>query len=102
MGLDRFDEPTVQWCFARLAASSARADDGWLHRRRDEWTDSKRSWSHYVRAWAQHEGLHTGQEMLRELDTRDDRQSFTQQSYFFSPTSPISASQTNSPPSRPD
>jgi SAM-dependent methyltransferase len=65
---ERFDEATARWCFARLGAPGA--EPGWLHRRRDECTASGLPWEEFCRAWAAEEGLHTGRDILRELDAR--------------------------------
>jgi hypothetical protein len=70
---ERFDEATARWCFARLARPESAAEPGWLHHRRDEWAASGRSWEESLRAWATQEGLHTGEEIVRELDARFDR-----------------------------
>lgn len=74
-----FDEPTAHWCFARLPD-----EPGWLHARRDEWLVSGQLWDAYCQTWAQREGLHTGERMLRELDARFARQLCAYGPYFCS------------------
>jgi SAM-dependent methyltransferase len=80
---ERFDEATARWCFARLAPPAAAAEPGWLHRRRDQWVASGQPWDEFCRAWATQEGLHTGEEIVRGLDARFDRQSCVFGPYFF-------------------
>jgi SAM-dependent methyltransferase len=67
---ERFDEATAQWCFARLARPATDGDLSWLGRRRDEWLTSGQPWDAYRHAWMAREGMHTGQEILAELDKR--------------------------------
>jgi hypothetical protein len=69
---EQFDEPTARWCFDRLPAPAG--DPGWLQQRHDQWHTSGLPWGDYRRAWAQEEGLHIGQNIVRELDARFDRQ----------------------------
>jgi SAM-dependent methyltransferase len=78
---ERFDEDTARWCFDRLPPPSD--DHGWLLHRRDEWRASGLPWDGYCRAWAEEEGLHAGQDIVRELDARLDRQVLTYGPYFF-------------------
>jgi SAM-dependent methyltransferase len=78
---ERFDETTARWCFDRLPPPADSA--GWLQRRRDEWHASGLSWAAYCEAWAQEEGLHAGQDIIRELDSRFERQSLAYGPYFF-------------------
>jgi SAM-dependent methyltransferase len=80
---ERFDLPTARWCFSRLAEHDAGEDPGWLHRLRDQWKVSSLGWADYFHAWIQEEGLHGGVEILRELDSRFDRQVCTYGPYFF-------------------
>ncbi|MGE5286505.1 MAG: class I SAM-dependent methyltransferase [Micromonosporaceae bacterium] len=80
---ERFDEATARWCFARLAATPPDGEPGWLHNRRDEHAASGQQWAAYCRSWAEQEGLHTGEEILRGLDARFDRRSCTFGPYFF-------------------
>lgn len=76
---ERFDEPTAQWCFARLAppapgpsragctstSSGGRPPDG------------------YLREWATEEGLHPGEQILRGLDMRFTREHAADAPYLF-------------------
>lgn len=78
---ERFDAATAGWCFDHLPP---RADESnWLRQRRDEWGASRQPWEAYCRAWAQEEGLHAGEYIVRELDARFDRQSLGYGPYFF-------------------
>jgi SAM-dependent methyltransferase len=65
---ERFDEATARWCFARLPEPEQ--DHVWLRHRHAEWRESGQSWEAYLRSWAQAEGLHSGQDILGELDSR--------------------------------
>ncbi len=87
---ERFDEATAQWCFARLAAAP-QAEDNWLHRRRDEHANSGQPWDAYCRSWAEQDGLHTGEKILRGLDTRFERLSCAYGPYFFADLASTSA-----------
>jgi hypothetical protein len=78
---ERFDTAASQWCFDRLPQPSG--DPGWLQQRRDEWRASGLAWDDYCRAWAQDEGLHPGEGILRELDARFDRKLLAYGPYFF-------------------
>ena len=78
---ERFDEATARWCFDRLPQPSG--DPGWLQRRHDQWRASGLPWDGYCRAWAQEEGLHSGQDIIRELDARFDPRSLAYGPYFF-------------------
>jgi SAM-dependent methyltransferase len=77
---ERFDETTARWCFDRLPPPGT--DPGWLHRRQP--------WDAYCRAWAAAEGLHTGQDILRELGARFDSGPITYGPYFFPDLAAIS------------
>jgi SAM-dependent methyltransferase len=77
---ERFDEATARWCFARLPGPGDHP--GWLHRRHAEWRESGQPWEAYLRAWAQAEGLHSGQSILAELDARFDSQPVSYGPYF--------------------
>jgi SAM-dependent methyltransferase len=85
---ERFDEATARWCFDRLPPPGT--DPGWLHRRHAEWRNSGQPWDAYCRAWAAAEGLHTGQDILRELGTRFDSGPITYGPYFFPDLAQIS------------
>ena len=78
---ERFDEATARWCFARLSAPDD--EPGWLHRRQAEWRESGQGWDACLRSWALAEGLHTGEDIVRELDARFDCQVLTYGPYFF-------------------
>jgi SAM-dependent methyltransferase len=78
---ERFDEATARWCFDRLRPAGDHPS--WLQKRQDEWLASRLPWTAYCRAWAQEEGLHAGEDIVRELDARFDRQSLTYAPYFF-------------------
>lgn len=78
---ERFDEPTARWCFDRLAPAGDEHD--WLHDCRAEWLQSGQPWDAYCTTWAEAERLHTGGEMLAELDSRFDRRSLEYGPYFF-------------------
>jgi SAM-dependent methyltransferase len=80
---ERFDETTAQWCFARLASPAPGAEPGWLHRHQERWAASGQPWDGYLRAWAEQEGLHLGEAILRGLDARFDRRLSVEGPYFF-------------------
>jgi SAM-dependent methyltransferase len=77
---ERFDGATADWCFARLAADD---DEGWLHRRRDEWLASRQEWPVYLRGWAEEEGIHRGGELVELLDERLERRRLADGPYVF-------------------
>jgi SAM-dependent methyltransferase len=77
---ERFDPQTAEWCFERLQAN---AEEGWLHRRRDEWVTSQDDWQTYVHGWAEQEHLHRGDTLLRLLDQRFARRLLEEGPYFF-------------------
>jgi SAM-dependent methyltransferase len=76
---EKFDEDTANWCFERLEPD----DGGWLHRRRAEWLASGQSWPVSIRAWAEQEGLHRGDALVRLLDERLERRLLSYGPYFF-------------------
>jgi SAM-dependent methyltransferase len=78
---ERFDEATARWCFARLPGPDH--DTGWLHQRQAEWRESGQTWDACLRTWVRAEGLHSGQDILDELDARFDRQAVAYGPYFF-------------------
>jgi SAM-dependent methyltransferase len=78
---ERFDEATARWCFDRLPPPSGEHD--WLQHRHDQWRASGLPWDGYCRTWAEEEGLHAGQDIVRELDARFDHQLLTYGPYFF-------------------
>lgn len=77
---EKFDEKTAEWCFSRLAPDD---QEGWLHRRRDEWLASGQDWLSYLRHWAEREELHSGEVLVRLLDERLERQLLAHGPYFF-------------------
>jgi SAM-dependent methyltransferase len=77
---EKFDEQTAEWCFARLGPED---EGGWLHRRRDGWLASGLEWPSYLRDWAEREGLHPGEALIRLLDERLERQLLAHGPYFF-------------------
>lgn len=85
---ERFDEATAQWCFGQLPPLSG--DPGWLQRRRDQWRESGQPWDVCLRSWAEGEGLHDGQHIVRELDARFDRQLLAYGPYFFAELAGVS------------
>jgi SAM-dependent methyltransferase len=85
---ERFDEATARWCFDRLRQTSDHP--GWLQQRHDQWHASGLPWDRYCRAWAEEEGLHAGQDIVRELDARFDPQLLAYGPYFFPDLADIS------------
>jgi hypothetical protein len=79
---ERFDEPTARWCFSRLPQVSE-DDPGWLRKRHDQWRTSGLAWAEYAEAWAVEEAMHAGQDIVRELDSRFDREWLDRGPYFF-------------------
>src|SRR6266404_3874191 len=77
---EKFDEQTAAWCFERLGPDDGA---GWLRRRRDEWLASGREWPSYLRDWAERDGLHPSELLLRLLDEQFERQLLTHGPYFF-------------------
>jgi hypothetical protein len=77
---ESFDGATARWCFERLGPPDR---EGWLRRRRDEWTASAQSWEDYLRSWARQERMHSGQGLLRELEQRFERVACERGPYFF-------------------
>jgi len=80
---ERFDQATAQWCFDRLPPPSPHEGPGWLQRQRDEWAASGLSWDVYCLGWRHEEGLHGGEDVLRELDARFERRVCDYGPYFF-------------------
>ena len=78
---ERFDEPTARWCFARLPRTDG--EPGWLAERQAQWQTSGGSWADYCRSWALAEGLHSGQDILRELQARFATEALGSGPYFF-------------------
>jgi SAM-dependent methyltransferase len=78
---ERFDDATARWCFNRLAPPGD--EPGWLHECEAEWQASSEPWDSWSRNWAEQRQLHTGQEILRELDTRFECRRLEYGPYFF-------------------
>lgn len=76
---ETFDEATAHWCFQRLGQD----DENWLHRLRDEWTNSGQEWQRFLSGWANNDGLHRGEALLQLLDERFDRRLLACAPYFF-------------------
>lgn len=75
---EQFDEETARWCFERLGD-----EEGWLHELRDEWRSSSLDWPSYFGGWIEREGLHSGEELVRSLDERLERQTLAYGPYYF-------------------
>jgi SAM-dependent methyltransferase len=86
---ERFDEPTAQWCFARLPSGSGE-ERGWLNERYEQWQASGLGWDAYLRSWADGEGLHSGEDILRALRARFETGGFGYGAYFFADLSQVS------------
>lgn len=82
---ERFDEATARWCSARLARPEGQPEDqhDWLGERLAQWRSSGQTWDAYGRSWAEAEGLHAGQDILRELHARFDCESLAYGPYYF-------------------
>ena len=80
---ERFDEATARWGFARLAPPAPGAEPGWLHRHREQWSASGQPWDRYLRGWAEQEGLHPAEQILRGLDARFTRRFQAEHPYLF-------------------
>jgi SAM-dependent methyltransferase len=80
---ERFDEATARWCLARLAPPAPGEESGWLHKHQERWAASGQPWDDYCLTWASQEGLHPGEEIMRGLDARFNRQVYTEGPYFF-------------------
>jgi SAM-dependent methyltransferase len=80
---ERFDEPTARWCFARLTPPAPGAEPSWLHHHQERWTASGQPWDAYLRAWAEQEGLHPGETIVRGLDARFSRRLHARGPYYF-------------------
>jgi SAM-dependent methyltransferase len=85
---ERFDDATARWCFDRLPPPSD--DHDWLRHRRDEWQESGMPWEGYCRAWAEEEGMHEGQHILRELAARFDQRFLATGPFFFADLAGVS------------
>jgi SAM-dependent methyltransferase len=87
---ERFDEPTARWCFARLTPPAPGEEPGWLHKHQERWAASGQPWDAYCRTWAEQEGLHPGEEIMRGLDARFTRRSHAKGPFFFADLADIS------------
>jgi SAM-dependent methyltransferase len=78
---ERFDEATARWCFSRLAPP----EDGhsFLHGQQEQWRESGQQWDAWCRSWAEAEGLHPGEDILRELVARFGPGTLSYGPYFF-------------------
>ena len=85
---ERFDEATARWCFGRLPPDGG--EPGWLADLRSQWHASGGSWDACLRTWARAKGLHSGQEMLRELQGRFACDALSYGPYFFADLGGIS------------
>ena len=81
--LERFDEPTAEWCFERLPTHGSDDEPGWLDRHRDQWEASGQSWDAYFQDWKQAGSLHDSEEVVRELDERFERRVYREGPFFF-------------------
>lgn len=59
------------------------ADCGWLNDRYEQWQASGQRWDAYFRAWADGEGLHSGEDILRALQARFETHELSYGAYFF-------------------
>ena len=66
----------------RPAAPSQRPGQ-WLQQLCGQWRESGLPWDACCRSWAQAENLHSGQDILRELDARFDAGQVSYGPYFF-------------------
>jgi SAM-dependent methyltransferase len=79
---ERFDEATARWCFDRLPEPDS-DEPGWLSELQAGWLQSGQSWDAYLRSWAAEEGLHTGQQIVDELESRFDSEPLAYGAYYF-------------------
>jgi SAM-dependent methyltransferase len=76
---EEFDEATARWGFRRLGAT----EEGWLHRRREEWVAAGQPWDAYLADWARREGLHEARLLLRLLEERFHGEHLSRGPYLF-------------------
>jgi SAM-dependent methyltransferase len=62
---ERLDEPTGQWCFARLGRDPD--EPSWLHTQRDQWRAAGKPWAAFQQQWAAQEHMHRSETILRRL-----------------------------------
>src|SRR3954454_6272613 len=78
--IERFDEATARWCFARLPSEG----ETFLHHHRDAWSASELPWSTYIRRWAGDEhGLHTWADIEHAVAARFTADRVEARPYFF-------------------
>jgi SAM-dependent methyltransferase len=77
---EEFSAQTAEWCFSRLESDG---EEGWLHRHLAEWRASGQNWPSYLHDWAEREGLHRGDVLIRLLDKRLERKLLTYGPYFW-------------------
>jgi SAM-dependent methyltransferase len=77
---ERFDEATARWSFAQLGDDS---EPSWLTRRRDEWISSGQPWDSYFGSWLRETGLHSWDDLRRQLERRFDARLITTGPYLF-------------------
>jgi SAM-dependent methyltransferase len=78
---ERFDEATARWCFSRLAPPGD--EHSFLHGQQEQWRESGQQWDAWCRSWAETEGLHPGEDILRELAARFGPGTLSYGPYFF-------------------
>jgi SAM-dependent methyltransferase len=95
---ERLDEPTLQWCFARLARDPE--EPSWLHTQRDECRAAGQPWAAFQQQWADQEHMHLSETILRRLADHFEPSLQRRGPYLFhdldTPLKP-----TNRPPSTP-
>ena len=80
---ERFDEATARWCFSRLTPPAPGLSRAGCTSTRSGGRPPGQPWDDYCRAWAEQEGLHPGEAMIRGLDARFNRQFYAEGPYFF-------------------
>jgi SAM-dependent methyltransferase len=88
---ERFDEATAWWCFERLAPTPPDEEATWLHRHREGWIESGRSWDGYFTSWVGEHGLHAAARIVGALDRRFECRLLRDSPYFFSDLDTTSA-----------
>ncbi len=78
---ERFDEATARWCFSRLPDG---VEHNWLRHREQEWLASGRPWDDFRETWAAAENMHSGDSVLRALESQFGTGDVTFGPYFFS------------------
>ena len=80
---ERFDDATARWCFARLTPPAPGSEPGWLRKHKERWVASRQPWDAYCQAWATEAGLHSGEAIVRGLDSRFTRRFHAEGPHFF-------------------